>query len=235
MAQAGLQTLQRRCHLHIMPPKRSARAKREARQASLLASNAKLVARRQALRTLNQIVATLGFLHLRVDVKLPETSALDKMFRFLARRELDVALAQRCADAVKLFVQSGGRLPDGITLRDTGAGLHATESTFPVVPGHKVCTTGFKLRAKTFMVTYNSSSFTPAIWPAFETWVKAFAGKYGARAWAACLEKSLHTSSQVAAGAASDRYSAAKNETPTQPYRDTCHVRFTKLTARMVR
>eukprot|EP00973_Karenia_brevis_P028939 3992380-Karenia_brevis.AAC.1 len=42
------------------------------------------------------------------------------------------------------------------------------------------------------MTTYNSCNFGMDSWPAYEAWAKAFAQKYGARAWAACLERSEH-------------------------------------------
>ena len=40
------------------------------------------------------------------------------------------------------------------------------------------------------MLTYNSRRFTVATWSGFKDWVQEVARRYGARAWAACLERS---------------------------------------------
>ena len=43
------------------------------------------------------------------------------------------------------------------------------------------------------MMTFQSSSFSKATWPAFKGWAKATRAVLGARRWAACLEGSLAT------------------------------------------
>jgi hypothetical protein len=48
---------------------------------------------------------------------------------------------------------------------------------------------GFILKSKAFMTTYNSQSFTPATFVSFKMWVKDAASRFGARAWAACVEE----------------------------------------------
>ena len=60
---------------------------------------------------------------------------------------------------------------------------------------------GFKLKSKAFMLTYNSFDFSPATWDSFLAYVKELRQKFGARAWSACLEQSLHADSGAA-----DRY-----------------------------
>ena len=60
---------------------------------------------------------------------------------------------------------------------------------------------GFELKSRAFMLTYNSFDFAPATWSSFLAYMKELRQKFGARAWSACLEQSLH-----ADGGAADRY-----------------------------
>ena len=197
-----------------MPPRAKAKAKagakrlaqraRRARQLELV--NARGGARRTALRQLNAVVEACDAEALRVNPKAPEAGGLQKLFRFLARRELDQPLAAQCRRAVLAFTENGGLLPEGISLREAGSGLATPEEGTPLAPGHKVLKCSFRLHSRAFMVTYNSAAFTLATWAAFEGWVIAFAQTHGARAWAACLEESTHAASLAGEAPAAQRF-----------------------------
>ena len=193
-----------------MPPKRvaSARRKRSIRLEQVAAANVRLSKRRQALRSLNEIAKGLNLERLMVSAKDPDASALARLLRCLARREFEAAVAQKCRDAVRLFITHGGQLPEGLSLveEDSGSGLSVPPEDLPVVPRHKVLANGFRLHSRAFMVTFNSTMFTLATWPDFKKWAKQFAGVHGARAWAACLEESLHASAEASAAQGTKRF-----------------------------
>ena len=181
-------------------------APKAARRKQIESANARLEKRRGALRVLNDVVATLGFPSLRVDVKAaPTNQSLNKLFRFLGRRELDAPVALGCRHAIVSFTDNGGKLPDNVALSPEGA-LVTAEDTSATVPGHKVLVSSFRLHSRAFMVTYNSVSFTLDTWRDFKAWAQAFARKYGARAWAACFEESLHAAPSSGALASGKRY-----------------------------
>ena len=152
--------------------------------------NARSSARRAALRKLNGVVSGLDMDSLCVNAKAPDPQVLLKLWRFLARRELEQPLAEQCRQAVEAFIANGGQLPEGFTVCAERNGVAMPEEGSPVVPRHKVLRSSFRLHSRAFMVTYNSLAFTLATWGPFLEWVKAFAVKNGARAWAACLEES---------------------------------------------
>ena len=165
------------------------------RQARVDRANERLHKRRAALRSLNSLVADMGYPALKVDVKQPTTKTVNKLFRFFARRGLDGSSAKVCIDAVKLYTRNGGTLPEGMSLCDD-SGLNVAPDASPAVPGHKVFQSSFRLHSRAFMLTYNNAGITPGIWDEFHTFVKSFARKHGARAWAACLEESLHADAE---------------------------------------
>ena len=91
----------------------------------------------------------------------------------------------RLHSAAQQWSQNGGKLTVEVLPEDTRAS--------PFVVKHRVLAACFKLKSKAFMLTYNSNNFTPASWGDFKAFVVAVATKFGAKAWAACLEKSLHS------------------------------------------
>ena len=79
----------------------------------------------------------LGFEALHLDPKTPDANGLEKLFRFLARRELEPPLAEQCRHAVEQFTAKGGKLLDGFTLSAQAAGLSCADEGAAVVPRHK--------------------------------------------------------------------------------------------------
>ena len=51
---------------------------------------------------------------------------------------------------------------------------------------------GYILKRKAFMLTFNSDTFDRGAWAGLERWLKVKHKEFGARAWAACIEESLH-------------------------------------------
>ena len=69
-----------------------------------------------------------------------------------------------------------------------------------LLPDHKVlqqsfynARKAFRLKARAFMLTFNSQSFTscPRLWTEFSAWVQQKANEFGATEWSATLEESL--------------------------------------------
>ena len=56
------------------------------------------------------------------------------------------------------------------------------------------------------MVKHNSDAFTPDTWPAFFAHMEAFHRKHGSKAFAACLEESLHAAAATASAAPVQKY-----------------------------
>ena len=73
-----------------------------------------------------------------------------------------------------------------------GRVLDATdpEAAPPFVDGHRVLAPGYALHSKAFMLTYNSMDLRPEDWEPFRAFTQSAARRLGARAWAACLERS---------------------------------------------
>ena len=121
------------CAAHTLRPtmapklRRPAAAARVARTQQIANANERLANRRSALRALNGVLRQLGRDILRVDVKEPTVLSCNKLFRFLARRELDPATASKCRSAITMYVDNGGKLPENISLHTTGAGVLAAE------------------------------------------------------------------------------------------------------------
>ena len=192
-----------------MAPKRGT-AKHLARQRVLATSNTRSLHRRAALRELNALVDVLELTINRLDIRAPDTKLLEKFLRLLNRRCTDEPLHSRFADAVSKWVDNGGVLPEsmslvragGTTLADEdGQPAHANGEEVPVVARHKVLKSGFRLKSKAFMMTHNSREFTRSMWPRYRSWVVALFRRYGAKAWAACLELSENAAGSGAVSA----------------------------------
>ena len=103
----------------------------------------------------------------------------------LERRVVSDGQLERLRAAAKAFADNGGELSSEVVAEDN--------STSPFVPKHRVLASFFKLKSKAFMLTYNSRGIAMTSWEPFRKFVEALAKTWGARAWAACLEKSLHS------------------------------------------
>ena len=155
-------------------------------------ANKRGLQRRAALRALNALVVEQELPLPHIDAKKPRAADLAKVLRALSRRCVDDdALAFKAA--VLRYVRNSGVLPDGFSVADDGDLTADTADTeTPAVPKHRFLKFSFRLQSTAFMLTYNSSDFSAATWVAFKTFVEDRARRYGARAWAACLEVSLH-------------------------------------------
>ena len=60
------------------------------------------------------------------------------------------------------------------------------------VDRHRVLLPSFRLKSKAFMLTYNGPYITATSFDALKSFVVHLKTRFGARAWEACLEKSLH-------------------------------------------
>ena len=173
---SSLLSLSARSLCLAMAPKRrrpKAKAKARLRQQQMDTANSRQMQRRAALSSLNNVVKELHHENLCVTVKQPDPKGVDALLRFLARREFDAPLALKCKEAVEKYTANGGKLPEGMTLAESGSGLSRPIEDGPsVVPRHKVLKTHFTLKSRAFMVTFNSTLFVLNTWGAFLTWVK---------------------------------------------------------------
>ena len=167
-------------------PKRAvAKAKAAALAARVAHANARRDRRRDACRALNQLANELGVGQAAVGAKGASGAEVDRFIRLLERRVLSDGQLERLRAAAKAFADNGGELASEVVAEDN--------STSPFVPKHRVLASFFKLKSKAFMLTYNSRGITMASWEPFRKFVVELAKTWGARAWAACLEKSLHS------------------------------------------
>ena len=75
---------------------------------------------------------------------------------------------------------------------DTGVPAAGGENEAPpALQRHRLLESGFRVKSKAFMMTFNNRGFTPDTWSLFRTWVLERRAALGARRWAACLEESL--------------------------------------------
>ena len=144
--------------------------------------------RREAIRVLNTLAATVGVNELRgKDVPWQK---VERLIGILDGRCQEDEQRVSLRDAAEKWVACGGQLTHGLS-----APSSLSEDTTPAaIPHHKIIEKGFRIRTHAFMVTYNSSQITKQTWAPYEQWFRALARSLGAHAWAACLEESLHTS-----------------------------------------
>ena len=176
-----------------------AKAKQLALAKRVAKANARLQQRRAALQAIKKLVLDLEIPLPHFNPKFVSTPLLAKILRVLCKRCTTDQLAEEFRQAMEKFVANGGCLPPGMSLVDaTGSldiGLLACLEERSFVPRHRILKMTFRLESSAFMLTYNSSTFTADSWPHFETFIKAVARTNGARIWGACLERSLHASS----------------------------------------
>ena len=178
-----------------MPAMKRARSAPK-RAARLDVSNVRLERRREAVRKLNAILDTLPVAFDKLAVKSFTMEDLERLLRLLNHRCVEDDSKTLFREAVKLYVDNGGQLPDGLRfegdrLEDSeGASAAPTVLEAAFLPRHKVLKVDFRLHSKAFMVTHNGRSLTVEMWPAFKQWAETLASHLKARAWAACMERS---------------------------------------------
>ena len=155
------------------------------------ASNDRRRARWQAVNTMNDLAREAGAQPIPVKSTWRK---VQKLIKTLEGRRLHGAATESLRACVQAWEDNGGRL-QGVVVPAPVAPPTTDDDDIEeaaVVPQHKVLLPFFKVESHAFMGTYNSHQISEAMWPAFETFSKAFAKKFGAIAWGACLEESLH-------------------------------------------
>ena len=184
-------------------------AKAKARSALLARSNERLTARRGAIGLVNELLSEISMNQLTLDPRNHDEGAFARALRILNRRCTSDALQDRLRGAVHKWVENRGRLPNGIELAPATGELHVAPDeveSAPVVPRHRVLLSTFELQSQAFMLTYNSAAFSPETWPAFADHMENLHRRLGSRAFAACLEESLHPVSAGHAGPPSRKF-----------------------------
>ena len=130
-----------------------------------------------------------------LSLRAPVNAEVERLVCILEGRACEAQHVTRLRAAAKLWSDNGGifsaPLADPDELGLAGSALRQ----------HRVLAATFELHSKAFMLTYNSAAFTKATWEPFRKFVLGLKKAFGARAWAACLELSLH-----AADAAGERF-----------------------------
>ena len=157
----------------------------------------RLKSRRRAVKELNTLVSELSLSLPALRPKAPDAALLGKVLRTLSKRCRDDEKTRRFAAAVRQFTQHGGALPDGMELCPMDAGQPGEPSA---VPRHKILQTAFRLKSKAFMLTFHSESFDTSSWEPFLAHIRSVAANFGARTWAACLERSENSQLCATAG-----------------------------------
>ena len=179
------------------------------RARQLRCANARQMMRKDAVRSMNALATELGVEKVHVPLKrlLAGEVKVERLIRALEPRCHTTGLAQRLRHAVRLWRDNGGALSqpmvdttaaDGKPADDKAAhdkaadDKAADEPGMSALPRHRVLQPGYILQSKAFMLTFNSDTFGRGTWADFERWVKSKYKELGARAWAACIEESLH-------------------------------------------
>ena len=163
----------------------TARARAKARAVQVTTSNGRRDRRRDAARSLNALGQELGVGRAAVEAKSAPAAEVERLVRLLERRVCTDDHLDRLRAAAKAFADNGGELSAEVITEDKSSG--------PFAPQHRVLAAFFKLKSKAFMLTYNSRDFTKDTWVPFRAFVVDVVRTCGARAWAACLEQSLHS------------------------------------------
>ena len=127
--------------------------------------------------------------------------------RLLEPRCQEGELPQRLHRAVEKWKNNGGKLTRDVLPAAGDSGNTAPEDRAIVasdneaepsaLPFHRVLDSGFRLRAKAFMLTYNSDAFTKKTWEDFRQHMRCLRRALNARAWAANWEESLEAQARA--------------------------------------
>ena len=178
-------------------PKRRVKGKTKAsavplrRSARVVLLNRRKLLRRSALKTIAQISRNVdGPL---LSSRSGSAKQVDAAIRFI-ETHCGTPEVSHARNALRQWEGNGGQLET--PLADDTMGSDA-ELAPCVIGRHKILERNFRLESKAFMCTYNSRTFDRSTWTAFQTWVRCVSKRYRARAWAACLELSVHASPHV--------------------------------------
>ena len=153
-------------------------------------ANKRMLKRRCALGNFNGLLKEAGAENLVCAPKeVPTPCQLDRVFNFLDRRCKAGAQRAKFLEALCMWVDNGGLLPEGVQLVDNILELAEDfENVAALVPQHRLLKKSFVLKSQAFMLTYNSRQFTKDTWPEFKKFIEDLAKEFGATAWACCLE-----------------------------------------------
>ena len=170
--------------------KGQAKAKAKAAASWVVEGNRRKRQREAALRALNLLAEEVG-----VEPVPLKTAGrkVQKLMKKVEARCVDDDKVGRLRAAATQWKENGGVLDARIAPALVEEAYEDDNSLLPAaVPRHNILLAGYKVHSKAFMVTYNSRTFTPQVWPRFHAFMKSMAGKLGASGWTACLEQSLH-------------------------------------------
>ena len=173
----------------VLSPKSLRRRQALRRSTQLADANRRQMMRRAAVTALNQLCDEIlpGTLRIPTKVIVATDPRIERLTRALEPRCQTRALATRLRIAVRQWVEHGGSVTRPIADGEVCDIAEADDIAY-----HRVLQPGYTLHSKAFMLTYNSSKFGLATWPAFKTWLLGVRKRLGARWWAACLEESTH-------------------------------------------
>jgi hypothetical protein len=161
------------------------KAKVKAKRASQVQlANQRRNARFTAVRQLNALAKEIRLPGNRVPAPNARDVHVERLVKLLEARLTAAPALSRLHAAAKLWSESGGEFASSVLQED---------HTSPALVGrHRVLLPTFRLKSKAFMLTYNGSAITAGSFNDFRDFVVDLKARLGARAWAACLEKSLH-------------------------------------------
>ena len=186
-----------------MPPRRRISKKtriESARELLIKRSNARLTARRGAIKALNVLLSEMSLDAARLQPKALDRARFAHALRLLSRRCVLAEQQAKLRAAVTRWVDNEGKLPDGVQLVPGQGGLEVTPDdveTQSLIAKHKVLISTYEIKSKAFMLTYNSADFTAETWGPFLEHMKGLHHRLGSKAFACCLEKSLNAAESV--------------------------------------
>ena len=166
---------------------RRAKAKAKARverAAQVKRSNERRDARFAAVKKLNTLAEEISLPGNRVPAREARDEDVERLVRLLEVRLAAPAALESLRAAAQMWTENGGRFSTPVLEQDF--------STPSPLGRHRVLLPTFKLKSKAFMLTYNGANITATSFDTFRTFVLDLKTRFGARAWAACLEESLH-------------------------------------------
>ena len=176
-----------RMHRAMAKAKAKAKAKsRAARSASgNETKNLRRTLRKAAIRDMLSVAGELQIAS-TVCPRSASNEEVERLLRNLERRATSTEHRDKLTAAAKQFVENGGHFT--APLADSADEV----ATASVVLKHRIFVPSFQLESKAFMLTFNSDTFCRDTWVRFEQFIRSIHKKFGARAWAACWEQSLH-------------------------------------------
>ena len=152
--------------------------------------------RKDAIVELNELTLAIG-LNVAPLLMLAPKEDVEKRVRLLENRCQDSTQAERLRAAAESYVKAGGQFqrnlvqapeapteaPGDLLLDDDDTDLSV------VVLNHRVLESGFILKSKAFMTTFNGPSIAPDTFDRFVAWMGELKTRLGFQAWAACVER----------------------------------------------